>query len=103
MDRDIRSIHNNTNSATALFNRKVRDLIPDVEINHGGYDTLWTYAMIVHGCKIGNVKEGLYHCRRHAGRVVNRKGSPEWDKERILKEQYLEELRRVGLSERIHT
>lgn len=77
-NRDLRSIHNNTNTATALFTRDVANLVPDVAINHGGWDTVWSYAQAVHGMRLGCVEEPLYYCRRHPGRVVNRRKSPEW-------------------------
>lgn len=76
--KDPLSIWDNTNTATALFNRKAASLIPSVPINHGGYDMIWSYSMIVHGLKIGCIPDYLYYCRRHPGRIVNRKNNSEW-------------------------
>lgn len=76
--KDPLSIWDNTNTATALFNRKAAALVPSVPINHGGYDMIWSYSMIVHGLRIGCIPDYLYYCRRHPGRIVNRKHDPDW-------------------------
>lgn len=98
---NVRSIHNNTNTGTAVFSRKAAELIPDVEINHGGWDTLWHMALITGGCTFSYLERALYYCRRHSGRIVNRRNDPKYtqvrQEEQILLRQELLKLGVRGL------
>ena len=73
-----KAVQNNTNTGTALFNRKALACIPEVVINHGGWDTLWHFKMIAAKITFGYVDDKIYFLRRHPGRIVYRKEHPNY-------------------------
>lgn len=102
--RDIRSLTANISSPTGLMNRKARGWIPEVVINHGGYDTVWIAGMVCAGCKLGCIEEPLYFLRNHRGRIVERKRKAKYTRvraeERLLIWDQLHDLGMTNLSER---
>ncbi|MCB1712022.1 MAG: hypothetical protein KDH96_05990, partial [Candidatus Riesia sp.] len=80
--------------------KKALECMPTVDINYGGWDTLWHMSFIMKDLKVGYVPLPLYYARRHEGRLSNAKKDPtkqEHRKEEQIKiRKYLEKLG-VGL------
>lgn len=92
---DPDTVSGNTNTATAMFNQRVGNFILTfAAINQGNYDLLFHWCILRHNCKIGYVKEPLYYCRRHPGRLVLRHGTPAWSAERPLLAKEVERITR---------
>lgn len=86
----MRSVNNNTNTATCLFNAKARSCIRPPVINHGNWDGLWHARMIYARCQFAYVPKPLYYCRQHGGRIVARaRKTPAWTREQeLIKAEY---------------
>lgn len=99
--RDPDSLNGNMATGTAFFNSRARRLIPRVAINHGGWDILWSMALLNEQERadrffMGVIQVPLYYIRQHANRITVKKKSPEWQEarraERVLFNQELERL-----------
>lgn len=101
----VESLYDNMVTGTALFTKEVAAHIPDVEINCGGWDIVWTFSIIAAGFKTTMCHRPLYHLRKHPGRITELKKTSEWaecrEKEKGLIRKCLLDLGIAGITEEL--